>query len=152
MTSAYEDRYCGLLLCSGSEYDFKNYELGRCSIRPTQQDRFVAVGTDNPEAKEHFLNLLNAEVMLEDARADSFVCFTKVSEHCSDVKWLNTSTVLASTGKGNLKLFSFDADKKEINHIGQSQSICSATEPPAIIDAHTTSCVCLIDLLVLQVT
>lgn len=106
---------------AGSTHDFKLFELGRCSLRPTKQDRFAAVGTDNPEAKENFLSLVDLDVMRQSARDDPVLCYTRVSEHLSDVKWLNDSTILAATGKGNLKLFKFNQQEKTVKHIGQEQ-------------------------------
>lgn len=104
---------------AGSINALRNFDLGRCSIRPTQQDRYAAFGTDNPEAEDHFLSLLNLETLRKSILENPLVCYTRVSEHVSDVKWLNDSSVLASTGKGNLKLFSFDSEKNEIKHVGQ---------------------------------
>jgi hypothetical protein len=57
--------------------------------------------------------------MLHDARADPVVTYTSVSEHMSDVKWLNATTILTATGKGNLKLFQFDEAAKSLKHVGQ---------------------------------
>lgn len=81
--------------------------------------RHIAVGNDDPEATQHFLSVVDGDVMMKDATKDPVVCYTSVSEHMSDVKWLNTDTVLAATGRGNLKLFSFKEAERTITHVGQ---------------------------------
>lgn len=57
---------------------------------------------------------------MDDMRADPVLCYTRVSEHLSDVKWLNDSTILGATGRGNLKLFKFNEEARTVKHIGQS--------------------------------
>jgi len=118
MPNSYRSASSHVFACAGSMHDFQHYELGRVATRAS--DRHCAVGTDSPEAAQHFLSILDAEALLSDVRADPVVCYTRVSEHVSDIKWLNAETLLGATGKGNLKLFQFDAAAKTVKHIGPS--------------------------------
>lgn len=86
-------------------------------------DPFLVVGSDNPEATQHFLSIVDADSMLTSSH-DPVVCYTQVSEHMSDTKWLNANTVLAATGQGNLKLFAFNSVTRTIKHIGELCCTC----------------------------
>ena len=114
---------CFFFLCIGSTRDLKLFELGRASVRMTNADPFLVVGSDNPEATQHFLSIIDADSMLTSSN-DPVVCYTAVPEHMSDTKWLNANTVLAATGKGNLKLFAFNSVTRTIKHIGELRCTC----------------------------
>jgi hypothetical protein len=101
---------------SGSKYDFDKFSV---SSRAPVRSNYIAVGTDEPEAKQHYLSIINGHTMLHEGRQDPAVCYTQVSEHIPDLRWLNDSTLLAATGKGNLKLFHFDEGKSTIKHVGK---------------------------------
>ena len=94
----------------------ENFELARAAVRPGG-NRNVAVATDSPEAGKHFLSVVDAQTIL--ASENPVVCDLQVSEHISDIKWLNAETLLGACGRGNLKLFKFDAAAKTLKHIGQ---------------------------------
>lgn len=84
---------------------------------PAVQGQLIATGTDDPEAKEHFLKIVNGETMLSNATLDPVVSSLPVPEHMSDVKWLNSSMLVAACGKGNLRLFNYSDNA--LKHIGQ---------------------------------
>lgn len=95
--------------CVGSTHDFSHFELGR----PTVRGNLFAVATDTPEASQHFLAVMSAKTVLSDIRDDPLVCYTRIDEHVSDLHWLTGDRLLGATGKGNLKLFSFDGETVE---------------------------------------
>jgi hypothetical protein len=82
-------------------------------------EQHIAVGTDSPKAANHFLSVLDGESILQDSSRDAVVCSTAVSEHLSDVKWLDATNVIAATGTGNLKVFHFDLASRSIRHGGE---------------------------------
>jgi len=79
----------------------------------------IAVGTDSPEAAHHFLCIIDGEILCKTARDDPVLCYVRVSEHVSDLRWLDSETLLASTGKGNMMLFRFDKGASTLSHIGK---------------------------------
>jgi hypothetical protein len=100
----------------GNSYDFDKFSVAsRASVRAN----YIAVGTDGPDAKKHFLSVINGHTMLHNGREDPVVCYTPVSEHVSNTRWLNDSTLLTATGRGNLKLFHFDEGNGTIKHVGK---------------------------------
>lgn len=108
-----------------STYAFEKFSTAaKPAVRPG--DRHIAIGTDDPEATQHFLSIVDAEIALNDIAKDPVVCHLPVSDHMSDVKWLNASTLLAATGKGNLKLFEFHQQNKALKHIGDMKSASSS--------------------------
>lgn len=102
---------------AGSTYDFDRFST---AAKPAlcMDDGYIAFGTDEPEATQHFLSIIDGERLTTSAVKDPLVCYVPVPEHMSDVKWLNSHTLLAATGKGNLKLFEFKAADKALRHIG----------------------------------
>lgn len=106
------------MTATGSTYDFDRFSTAAKPAVP-MGGRHIAVGTDEPDATQHFLSIIDGELLLNDMRSDSVVCYLPVPEHMSDVKWLNSTTLLAATGKGNLKLFEFKAQEKSLRHIGE---------------------------------
>lgn len=101
---------------AGSSHDFARFSVGsRPSVRAGS--RHIAFGTDDPEATQHFLSIVDGDTLHKSVRGDPLMSYISVSEHLSDVKWLNSSTLLAATGSGNLKLFQFTGG--EIKHVGQ---------------------------------
>jgi hypothetical protein len=100
----------------GNSYDFDKFSIAsRAAVRAN----YIALGTDEPEAKHHFLSILSGEKLLNDITANPVVCYTPVMEHISDTRWLNDSTLLTATGRGNLKLFHFDEGNGTIKHVGK---------------------------------
>jgi hypothetical protein len=63
--------------------------------------------------------------MLNDIHEDPVVCYTRIDEHVSDLHWLTGDRMLGSTGKGNLRLFSFNGETVEHT----CQSLKSRTQP-----------------------
>lgn len=110
-----------LSFCTGSLHNFSHFELGR----PTIRGDLFAVATDTPEACQHFLTVMNAQSMLNDIHEDPVVCYTRIDEHVSDLHWLTGDRMLGSTGKGNLRLFSFNGETVEHT----CQSLKSRTQP-----------------------
>jgi len=100
----------------------EQFSLGCASVR----GQYIAVGTDNPEASQHFLTVVDAEVMLTKGQKEPVLCTTPVSEHISDVHWLNANTILCATGKGNLNLYHFDQEAKTLKHVGIMKDACGS--------------------------
>ena len=102
---------------NGSTYDFANFSI---SSTPAfcAANGIIAIGTDEPAAKEHFLVCISSQAMMDGLREDPVLAYLKVSEHMSDVKWVNETTLLAATGKGNFKLFRFAQQPDRLEYIG----------------------------------
>jgi hypothetical protein len=96
-------------------HDFDRFSAG---ARPAVQGAYIATGTDDPESNQNYLSVINRHSLLGDIRDDAVVSYVSVPEHMSDVKWLDANTLLAATGKGNLKLFNFDSNKRTLGLIG----------------------------------
>jgi len=143
------------VVCAGSTHNFQHFELGRSDVRVG--DRHIAVGTDNPESAQHFLSIIDGDIMRKNARDDPVLCYTRVSEHMSDVRWLNADTLLAATGKGNLRLFHFDQSAETVKHIGKRtasrgiehgcgiEHVAVVLDPSPHADVSDVSAVCCVD-------
>lgn len=105
------------LLILGSTHDFAHFSTGG---KPAvfSGSQYIAIGTDEPDATQHFLTISDAEILGGTISEDLVACYAIVSEHMSDVKWLDATTLLAATGRGNLKQFKFDQAAKTLQHIG----------------------------------
>jgi hypothetical protein len=101
--------------CAGNKHDFARFGL---SSRTPVRRQYICAGTDEPDADQHYLSIIDGETLRKDAKADPVICYARSSEHMSDIKWLNDGTILAATGKGNLKLFHFNEDLKSVQHAG----------------------------------
>jgi hypothetical protein len=134
------------VVCAGSTHDFQHFELGRSDVRVG--GRHIAVGTDNPESVQHFLSIIDGDIMRKSARDDPVLCYTRVPEHLSDVRWLNADTLLAATGKGNLKLFHFDQSAETVKHIGKRTTSCGIEHVSVVLNPSPdadVSAVCCVD-------
>lgn len=89
------------------------------SSKPAVRGQYIATGTDDPDAKQHFLAIVDGELLLNDITKPPIVAYLPSDQHFADVKWLDSTTLIAATGQGNLKLFQFDAEKKALKHVGQ---------------------------------
>ncbi len=98
-------------------HDFAHFELGRSSLCPVSGSTLFAVATDTPEASQHFLSVMDANVVLGDIRDDPLTCYTRIDKHLSDVRWLNDEVLIGCAGQGDLMLFQFDG--QTVKHTGE---------------------------------
>lgn len=112
-----------VFLSTGSTHDFVHFELGRATKCPVAGSTLIAVATDTPEASQHFLAVLDAETMLKSARGDPLVCYLRLDQHLSDLRWLTDEMLIGCAGEGDIRLFQFDGQK--VVHKGQNSRACS---------------------------
>ena len=80
-------------------------------------DRVVAVGTHDPESKQHYLMIVDLD-LLANARAESLVNYLAVPEAMDDTKWLSPTTLVCAAGKGKLRVYHYDSQNQQLAEAG----------------------------------
>jgi hypothetical protein len=131
---------CAPCMHPGNTYDFQRFSLGTRAWNRTGE-RHIVVGTDDPDAMQHFLCILDGNVMLQSARDDPVVCYVQVPEHMSDTRWLNANTVLCATGEGRLRLFRFDSAARTLRPAGEIKNASDSYIREIAVQPHSPSSV-----------
>jgi len=104
----------------GLTHNFARFSNGnRPAVHPTGE--FVAVGTDNPDALQHFLSILSGPRLESSARGNVLQCYVPLLEYMTDAQWLDSNTVLTASGRGNLNVYHFNTttESASLQVVGQ---------------------------------
>jgi len=79
---------------------------------PAALGSFILCGTDNPDAKQHFLVNLNVDTLIGSMRQNPVAHYLSVSSRVCFVQWASPRTCVCAIGEGSMILVTITEDGK----------------------------------------